>query len=186
MSMSQPVRTTLATFITVVGVLVLGLVAVAFGTSVLDGVGTDPGIALASTTPSGAGSATPPTAPAPAKPAAPAAHARHVKLVIDYGDGVQKHFVTIEHYAGMTVFDALLAARAHVRGIEIEHTGSGATALVRRIDDLKNQGAGASAGESRNWQYYVNDKYATAGAGATKIEPGDVVRWVFARYPAAK
>lgn len=183
MSMSQPVRTTLATLITVVGVLVLGLVAVAFGTSALDGVGTDPGIALASTTQAGAESAAPPAAPAPAKPAA---HARHIKLVIDYGDGVQKHFVAIEHKAGMTVFDALLAAKAHVRGIEIEHTGSGATALVRRIDDLKNQGAGGSTGESRNWQFFVNDQYATAGAGATNIEPGDVVRWVFARYPAAK
>lgn len=177
--MSQPVRTTLATLITVVGVLVLGLVAVAFGTSVLDGVGPDRGIALASTAQTGAG------APA-AQPTAPAAQARQVKLVIDYGDGVQKHFVALEHKPGMTAFDALLAAKAHARGIEIEHSGSGATALVRRIDDLKNQGAGGSTGESRNWQFFVNDQYATAGAGATKIEPGDVVRWVFARYPAGK
>ena len=171
--MSQPVRHTLATFATLVAVLALGLVAVAFGTSALDGSGSPEGVALAVTT-------QPPTrTPHAEKPAA----AGHVKLVIDYGDGVQKHFVALDHKPGMTVLDALLAAKSHARGIQIEHSGSGATALVRRIDDLKNQGG---AGESRNWQFFVNEKYATAGAGATILRPGDLVRWVFAPYSGGK
>lgn len=172
--MSQPVRRTLATLATLVAVLALGLVAVAFGTSALDGSGSPEGVALAATTQ--------PPAPSP-KTEKSGAAVTHVRLVIDYGDGVQKHFVALDHRPGMTVLDALLAARAHARGILVEHSGSGATALVRRIDDLKNQGG---AGEGRNWQFWVNDTYATAGAGATKLEPGDVVRWVFAPYTGGR
>jgi hypothetical protein len=174
--MSQAVRHTLATLATLVAVLALGLVAVAFGTSALDGSGSPEGVALAATS----------EPPEPDARAERPGAAAHVKLVIDYGDGVQKHFVAIEHKAGMTVLDALQAARAHPRGVEVEHSGGGATALVRRIDDLKNQGGSAGEGGARNWQFYVNDRYATAGAGATKLEPGDVVRWVFAPYTGGR
>ena len=63
-----------------------------------------------------------------------------VRLVIDYGDGVQKHFTKLPWKEGATVLDALQGAANHRRGIEFKHRGTGATAFVTQIDDLKNEG----------------------------------------------
>lgn len=113
--------------------------------------------------------------PAPAAPPTDAA-ARLVRLTIDYGDGVQKVFTSLEHRAEMTVLDALLDASRHPRGITVEHTGRGQTAFVRRIDDLANQGGGAG---KRNWLFLVNGKKGTRGSGVTTLAPGDQVAWEF-------
>lgn len=118
--------------------------------------------------------------PAPAgleQPAEPPRPAGAIRLVVDYRDGVQKAFVAIEHRADMTVFDALIEAGRHPRGVKVEHTGKGETAFVQKIDDLANQGGGRTA---RNWQFSVNDKPGVRGCGVTKLEPGDVVVWSFA------
>ena len=77
---------------------------------------------------------------------------------------------------GMTVVDALGAAAKHPHGITFESRGRGASALVTRIGDLKNEGTG------RNWLYSVNGKLANVGAGAYKLSAGDVVLWEFKVY----
>ncbi len=100
----------------------------------------------------------------------------HVRLVIDFGDGVEKHFTMIEHKPGLTAMDALLAAKANARGIRLEHSGKGETAFVSAIDDLKNQGSGK---DRKNWQFFVNDVFATQGPGATALKAGDTVKWVY-------
>jgi hypothetical protein len=79
----------------------------------------------------------------------------------------------------MTAMDALLAAKAHARGIKVEHTGKGETAFVGSIEGLKNQGTGK---EKKNWQFFVNDEFATRGPGATELVAGDTVRWVFDKW----
>jgi hypothetical protein len=99
-----------------------------------------------------------------------------VRVVIDYKDGVQKAFVNLPHRADMTVLDALNEASRHPRGVKIEVTGKGETAFVQKIDDLANQGGGKS---SRNWQFSINGKPGTRGAGVVKLEKGDVVAWEF-------
>lgn len=104
----------------------------------------------------------------PKEPAAPV-----VRLTIDYGDGVEKHFTRIPWREGMTVLDTLVEAKKHARGIQFEHRGSGETAFVSQIDDLKNEGNG------RNWLYRVNDKPGTTSSGIYKLSRDDRVLWKF-------
>ncbi len=102
-----------------------------------------------------------------------------VRMVIDYGDGVEKHFTALKWSAGMTVLDAVRAAGRHPRGIEVEDRGRGETAFLMEIDGLRNQGGGA---ESQNWTFGVNDEPATRSFGIVALEPGDVVRWTYGKY----
>lgn len=99
-----------------------------------------------------------------------------VAVVIDYGDGVQKHFTAIEWKTGFTVLDAMRAAKAHPRGIRFEYQGDGAKALLTTIDDLKNEGKG------RNWIYRVNGKLADTSFGVRELVAGDSVLWKFEVY----
>jgi hypothetical protein len=99
-----------------------------------------------------------------------------VRLVVDYGDGVEVHFTALPWQEGMTVLNALSAAQAHRHGMTFTHRGSGASAMVTKIGDVKNEGDG------RNWLYYVNDKQGEVSAGAMKLKPGDAVLWRFETY----
>ena len=99
-----------------------------------------------------------------------------IRLVIDYNDGVEKHFTAIAWKSGMTVMDAMLAAKKHPRGISFEYKGKGATTLLTKIDDLKNEGRG------RNWLYRVNDKPADRSMGILELKAGDTVLWKFDKY----
>lgn len=99
-----------------------------------------------------------------------------VKLVIDYGDGCEKHFTAIPWKERITVFDVLMVADRHPRGIDWKYRGKGATALLERIDDLENEGAG------RNWVYRVNGKLADRGLGVYELKSGDTILWKFEKY----
>ncbi len=97
-----------------------------------------------------------------------------VKVVIDYGDGVQKVFPAVEWKDGMTVLDAMDKAKAPAHGITFKYTGKGETAFLTQIDDLANEGGGKS---KKNWQYWINDVFADKGFGVRKLDKGDVVLW---------
>jgi len=99
-----------------------------------------------------------------------------IRLVIDYKDGVEKHFTAIPWKAGMTVLDAMEAAKASPHGITYGTTGSGETTFISQIDDLKNEG---SRGGKRNWTYQVNDKLADRSAAVYGLKAGDRVCWSF-------
>jgi hypothetical protein len=111
-------------------------------------------------------------------PAADAAEdqAETVALIVDYGDGVQKHFPRLAWRDGMTVFDLTQAAKAHPRGIDFQYRGQGATAFLFQIDDLKNEGRG------RNWLYRINDKLADRSFALQTVRANDRVVWEFSRY----
>jgi len=99
-----------------------------------------------------------------------------VKVVIDYGDGVQKHFGAIPWKEELTVFAALEAVTKHPRGVKIVHQGKGETVLVTAIDDLKNEGRG------RNWLYEVNGKLGDRSCAVMPLKAGDSVLWRFRKY----
>lgn len=99
-----------------------------------------------------------------------------VKLVVDYGDGVEKHFTAIAWEERMTVLGALSAAQKHAHGIRYESKGRGATTLVTKIDDVENEGDG------RNWMYEVNGKLADKSCGIFELQAGDAVLWKFDTY----
>ncbi len=107
------------------------------------------------------------------------AQATTVRLVIDYGDGVEKHFTSVPWKQGMTVLDAMEHARKSPHGIQFKHKGRGETALLTRIDDLTNEGGGRN---KKNWIFWVNDKAAVKSFGIRRLEKGDVVRWKFTTY----
>lgn len=106
----------------------------------------------------------------------PSATTATIRLVIDYRDGVEKHFTAIAWKDGLTVFDALAAAKASPHGISFASNGSGETTFINQIDDLKNEGA---RGGKRNWTYEVNGKLADRSAAVYGLKAGDQVRWSF-------
>jgi hypothetical protein len=96
-------------------------------------------------------------------------------VVIDYGDGVEKHFTSIAWREKTTVHDALKAARKSPRGIAFDVQDFGGVGLlVTRIDDLKNEGAGR-----RNWTFRVNGAFAKKAASLYELKRSDEVRWVY-------
>src|SRR5262249_5912540 len=99
-----------------------------------------------------------------------------VRLVVDYGDGVEVHFTALAWRDRMTVLDALTAAQAHKHGISFTYRGSGDTAMVTKIGDLKNEGNG------KNWIYSVNGKTGEISAGIAPLKLGDAVLWKFQAY----
>ena len=102
-----------------------------------------------------------------------------VRLVIDYGDGVQKHFTQLRWKDGATVHTQLQDAARHSRGIRTQHRGKGATLLVTQIDDVGNEGA---AGSGRNWIFRVNGEVGERSAGICPLAAGDTVLWSFETY----
>lgn len=100
-----------------------------------------------------------------------------VTVVIDYNDGVQKHFTRIPWQEGLTGLDAMQAAAEHPRGITFKYKGSGATAFLTQIDDMKNAGGGKN-----NWLYWVNDKPGEISFGAYELNPADVLLWKYEKY----
>lgn len=101
-----------------------------------------------------------------------------VTLTVDYGDGFQKRFTAVPWRAEMTVLDMMKHAEKHARGIRMTYRGTGSTALLLQIDDLKNEGRG------RNWIYRVNGALADRSFGIRKLKANDVVLWRFEKYAA--
>jgi uncharacterized protein DUF4430 len=103
--------------------------------------------------------------------------AQTVRLVVDYGDGTTKTISDLPWAKGNTVLDAMLAAAGRPHGISFSYTGSGATAVMTRIDDAANQGGGTA---NKNWQYWVNGSYGERSFAAFELQAQDVVLWRFA------
>jgi hypothetical protein len=108
-----------------------------------------------------------------------AAPGQTVRLVIDYGDGVEKRFNSLPWHEGITVLDVMQAARQQPHGITISVRGSGETALLTKLDDVANEEGGVGA---RNWIFYVNDRMADRSLGATPVKSSDTILWKFERY----
>jgi hypothetical protein len=102
--------------------------------------------------------------------------AETVKLIVDYGDGVEKHFTRLKWRSGITVLDTLNDARQHARGITFKSRGSGATAFVYAIDEQENEANG------RAWLYKVNGQLADRSCGIFELQPADTVLWTFDKY----
>lgn len=101
-----------------------------------------------------------------------------LRLVIDYGDGVQKHFTQLEYTSGMTVWNLLEAAQKHPRGIQVKSRGKDDTLLVTAIDGQANEGGTSS----RNWIFRVNDELGERSAGITPVQAKDVITWRYERF----
>ena len=108
---------------------------------------------------------------------APESQKETVTLIVDYGDGVQKHFTNLSWRRGMTVLDAMRAAEKHGRGVKIKYQGSGSTALLTKIDDLANRG-----GRGANWIYRVGGKLANRSIGIYKLQAGDTIVWKYSKF----
>lgn len=102
-----------------------------------------------------------------------------VSLTVDYGDGVRKVFHSLAWKHEMTVLDALRQADEHARGIELDFSGDGATAFIKRIDDLAN-GKDLPGDKGKGyWQFRVNGEKSKRGAGSMVLQAADEVVWYF-------
>lgn len=66
-----------------------------------------------------------------------AAEPEFAKLVIDYGDGAERHFPKLAWQEKQTVLDLLAIAVKHPRGIKVATQGKGELTMVIAIDELK-------------------------------------------------
>ncbi len=99
-----------------------------------------------------------------------------VRLVIDFGDGVQKQFV-LPWKQDMTVFDAMNLAQTNPHGIKFTYEGPTPDKyLLTQIDDVKNEGSGSG---KRNWLHSVNAIPAQKSFGIYKLKATDKVSWKF-------
>jgi len=105
--------------------------------------------------------------------------AKSVRLVIDYGDGVEKHFTRLAWKPKMTVLDAVEQATAGKHGIKVIYLGRGETAFLIKIDDLRNEAGGR---DSRSWLFSVNGKPAAKSFGIYELKQGDRILWKFGPY----
>lgn len=103
---------------------------------------------------------------------------RSVRLVIAYGDDVEKHYNLLRWTRGMTVLDALTLARDKPAplGLPFIAVGAGERAFVRSIDSLANEGGRPG---DRNWTYTINDQPGDRSCGLATLEPGDTVSWYY-------
>jgi hypothetical protein len=113
----------------------------------------------------------------PAIVSATAAEENTVRLTVDYGDGVAKTITDLAWSKGNTVLDAMKAATSRPHGISFSYTGSGASAVLTKIEDVQNQGGGAG---KKNWQYWVNGAYGDRSFAAFELQAQDQVLWRFA------
>lgn len=104
-----------------------------------------------------------------------------VRLVIDYGEGVEIHYTAIPHHPGMTLEQAMHAAKEMTgpRALRFESKGAGERAFLVSIDGLANEGAGR---DRRNWLYWINDRPGERSFALAALEPGDTAAWRFASY----
>ncbi len=107
--------------------------------------------------------------------------AKAVKLIVDYGDGVEKHFTSLPWKEGLTAYGALEQASHSTHGISFEAKdyGDSIGRLVTRIDDLASE-KGGTAG--RNWIYEVNGQMAKRACDKQTVQAGDVVSWTFSAW----
>ncbi len=105
--------------------------------------------------------------------------AKTIELVVDYGDGVQKRFTSLAWAEGMTLLDAMKAAKKHSHGIDFEYVGEGEMAFLQSIDAQKNQGGGDA---SKNWVFRLNQKLGHKSFAVQTLAAGDVVLWRFEVY----
>ena len=101
-----------------------------------------------------------------------------VTLIVDYGDGAEKHLKFIPWRKSMTVASIMEYAVKHRHGIKVKTRGSGSTAFIEQIDDLKNQG-----GRGRNWVFRINKELGKKSYAVSKLNPNDTVLWKFDTYP---
>jgi hypothetical protein len=73
-----------------------------------------------------------------------------------------------------TVLDILKKA-TRASKIQMEYSGSGATAYVKGIDNLYEFDNGSGSG----WMYSVNNKFPNRSAGVWSIKPGDHIQWLY-------
>ena len=102
-----------------------------------------------------------------------------VALHIDYGNGVEKHFLTLSWHKEMTVLDVFREAARQTPGIGFSYRGQTKMAMLTEIDGLKNEGGQTNA---RNWIYRVNGQKADKSFAVYRLQPSDVVLWTFGAY----
>lgn len=112
-----------------------------------------------------------------ARPAVGESAKDSVTLVVDYGDHASKTVSDLAWKKGDTVLDAMKAATARPHSISFSYTGTGANAVLTKIDGVANAGGGAG---KKNWQYWVNGDYGDRSFGAFELHAQDVVIWRYA------
>ncbi|KJB88841.1 hypothetical protein AZ66_05130 [Paenibacillus sp. E194] len=69
----------------------------------------------------------------------------------------------------------ILKKATRAKKIQMDFSGSGATAYVKGIDNLYEFDKGSGSG----WMYSINSKFPNRSAGVWPIHPGDHIQWLY-------
>jgi hypothetical protein len=106
-----------------------------------------------------------------------ASSSQSVGLSVDFGDGRRQTWKSVAWREGLTVADALTAARSEDSGAAISFKRQGTDPskfFLTELDGVGNEGAG-----QRNWTYQVNGERGDRSFAIYELKPGDQVLWTF-------
>lgn len=103
-----------------------------------------------------------------------AAVATTSSVLIDYGDGLMVTYLDLPVAAGQTVWELLQELEERGVTVQAKDYGGDLGMLVTGFGSVTND---ARAGKF--WHYWVNQRFATVGVSAYRLEPGDQVFWKY-------
>lgn len=106
----------------------------------------------------------------------PAPAGEQVALTIDFGNGARREFDALPWREGMTVGDAMAAAREFQPAIAYTQRGTAAGAFLTSLEGVANEGS-----DGRNWLYRVDDLPGESSFAVHPLAPGQRVLWIFDR-----
>ena len=101
-----------------------------------------------------------------------------VTLRIDYGDGFEKVYGSIEWRDGLTISDMMQHASQHAHPTKFQTRGKDATAFLSSIDGIENQGF-----RKKSWVFYVNGELGSASYAIARLVASDSVLWRYQKFP---
>nr|WP_249435693.1 DUF4430 domain-containing protein [Paenibacillus sp. Marseille-Q4541] len=97
-----------------------------------------------------------------------------ITIIGSPNEGTMMETVTVEIGEMKTVLDSLKNVTRSSK-MQMEYSGTGATAYVKGINNLYEFDNGAGSG----WMYSVNGKFPNRSAGVWPLQPGDDIRWLY-------
>lgn len=101
---------------------------------------------------------------------------KSITMSIAGADDIILGRVATELEADQTVFDILKQVTREEK-IHMDFSGSNASPYIKGINNLYEFDMGPMSG----WTYKVNGVSPNVGAGSYKLEPGDVIEWIYTK-----
>ncbi len=107
-------------------------------------------------------------------PASTLSVATTTSLMLDYGDERVVTYGGLPVTVGQTVWGLLQSLETRGVRVQAKDYGGDLGMLVTGFGEVKND-----ARTGKFWHYWVNQRFATVGVSAYRLQPGDQVMWKY-------